>query len=80
MDMLKIHIVVSISCILWVNILRKIFKKRIIENGWGESSTKFGLFDLVVYFIPVVNILDALSPIIQISYDYEKLEKAKNNF
>lgn len=80
MDMLKIHIIISIVCVLWVNILRKVFKKRIIKNGWGESSTKFGLFDLIVYFVPIVNILDTLSPIMQILYDYEKLEKARNNF
>lgn len=80
MDMLKIHIIVSVACILWVNILRKVFKNRIIKNGWGESSTRFGLLDLIVYFIPIVNILDTLSPVMQILYNYEKLEKARSDF
>lgn len=80
MKILEIHMVIYIVCILWVNFLRKIFKKRIVKNGWGENCTKFGMHDLIVYFIPIVNVLDTFTPFIQAFYNYEKLEDAKNKY
>lgn len=79
MWLIRLHIAISILCLITFVGFKSVFKESIRNNGWLSEKKKKNVFAWLVFFVPIMNILMILAVFMMIGMkkaDFDELVKA----
>lgn len=78
MWLIRLHIAISILCLITFIGFKSVCKEIIRNNGWLSDKKKKNVFAWLVFFVPIMNILIVLILFLMIGMkqaDFEKLTR-----
>ena len=79
MWLLKLHIAISILCLLTFVGFKSVFKDKIKEHGYSTNEKKSTILDYWVFLIPLLNIAMTITVFVAISIKKEDLNRFKGS-
>lgn len=78
MWLLKFHIAFGILCLITFIGFAKVFREQLKENGWKDSKKKKRFTNLLVFFVPGLNVLLIITLFLMLCITKEKFYELKN--